>query len=47
MLSLILHPGDQQLWAAQILGIQKVQRQGCILSSFQSSVLSLLNILWI
>lgn len=47
MPSLILHPKYQQIWAAQILGIQKVQRQGHILPGFQSSVLPLLNILWI
>lgn len=44
MQSLILHTKDQQIWAAQILGIQKAQRQGHILPSFQSSVLPLLNI---
>lgn len=44
--SVRLYPKDQQIWAAQILGIQKVPRGGHgFFPSSRSSALSLFNIL--
>lgn len=41
MLSIVLYPKDEEIWVAQILGLEKAQRQGHMLSSFQSSILYL------